>query len=112
MSIFAPIAQRTKAPIIFIYFELMLVFFPISKPAQDMKNVTTPIASAGAKIGVFSKPMLMPTTSASMLVAIESKKIFLLLNDAQSSFFDEDKNIFPPTMNKSSAAIQWSNVVI
>ena len=90
--------------------------FPTFRPIADRIKVVAPMNRTAAAIFTSGRSAkVMPTASASMLVAIASSSIVLKLNDASSfssSFESASLIIFPPIKHSSTNAIQWSTAVI
>ncbi len=116
-SILIPIKTRTIPPAISAFaLNFAPNLLPVRTPAKERTKVVAPIRPTEGRIDTLRKAKVIPTASASMLVAIartKSSLIFSLYSSVPSSFsFMASNIIFPPMKHKSPKAIQWSKAVM
>ena len=77
-------------------FDLYFVpkIFPIFTPANEIKNVQTPIIDAADTICTFKNANVIPTASASILVATASINISFISMDASAFSSSSDNDSF------------------
>jgi len=87
---------------------------PVQTPAKEIKNVVTPIIPHEDTVETCKKANVIPTASASMLVAIERTRswrisaatVFFSRGQLSSSFFIDSMIIFTPKMLNRAKTIQ------